>query len=252
MPSSSEARAPVEIQNATSARSRSDPSAANSLLNQSSGIARGIRFGTTAGSVPSARSSTRPSGCGARGRAGRGGRRPGGTGSAPGRSAVAVEVVEPAQHRLAMRHRRRRIALAGRGLAGHRVRLARGPRGQAGRPRPGRLQPLLDRQLDPAAEIPRLCPATPGPTQHPLRPGTATTAAGQPHTSAASPPTSPTPSRSRRNTDTGSVTTPLGPTTPYGSRSSPVAASLPATPRAGTDRVPVPHPIRSRGQVSVT
>ena len=47
MPSSSEARAPVEIQNATSARSRSDPSAANSPLNQLSGIARGIRFGTT-------------------------------------------------------------------------------------------------------------------------------------------------------------------------------------------------------------
>ena len=46
MPSSSEALAPVEIQNATSARSRSDGSDANSLLNQSSGIARGIRFGT--------------------------------------------------------------------------------------------------------------------------------------------------------------------------------------------------------------
>ncbi len=46
MPSSSEALAPVEIQNATSARSRSDPSDANSRLNQSSGIARGIRFGT--------------------------------------------------------------------------------------------------------------------------------------------------------------------------------------------------------------
>ena len=37
------ARAPVEIYNVTSARSRSDGSAANSLLNQSSGIARGIR-----------------------------------------------------------------------------------------------------------------------------------------------------------------------------------------------------------------
>ncbi len=46
MPSSSEALAPVEIQNATSARSRSDASDANSLLNHSSGIARGMRFGT--------------------------------------------------------------------------------------------------------------------------------------------------------------------------------------------------------------
>ena len=37
---------PVEIQNATKARSRSDGSDANSWLNQPSGIARGIRFGT--------------------------------------------------------------------------------------------------------------------------------------------------------------------------------------------------------------
>ena len=47
MPSSSPALAPVEIQNATSARSRSDGSDANSLSNQPSGIARGIRLGTT-------------------------------------------------------------------------------------------------------------------------------------------------------------------------------------------------------------
>jgi transposase len=44
--SSSAALAPVEIQNATRARSRSDDSDANSLSNQPSGIARGIRLGT--------------------------------------------------------------------------------------------------------------------------------------------------------------------------------------------------------------
>ena len=45
-PSSSDARAPVEIQNATSARSRSEDSAANSNPNISSGIARGGRRAT--------------------------------------------------------------------------------------------------------------------------------------------------------------------------------------------------------------
>jgi hypothetical protein len=40
-PSSSEARAPVEIQNATSARSRCEGSRANSSLNFSSGMCRG-------------------------------------------------------------------------------------------------------------------------------------------------------------------------------------------------------------------
>ncbi len=42
--SSSEARAPVEIQNASSARSRLDGKAANSSLNRASGIARGTRL----------------------------------------------------------------------------------------------------------------------------------------------------------------------------------------------------------------
>jgi hypothetical protein len=42
----SEARVPVEIQNATSARSQFDVNAANSSLNRSSGIARGTRRGT--------------------------------------------------------------------------------------------------------------------------------------------------------------------------------------------------------------
>ncbi len=42
-PSSSAARAPVETQNATSARSRCDPSPANSSSNRPSGIRRGIR-----------------------------------------------------------------------------------------------------------------------------------------------------------------------------------------------------------------
>jgi hypothetical protein len=43
--SSSLARAPVEIQNASSARSRWDGKAANSSLNRSSGIALGMRLG---------------------------------------------------------------------------------------------------------------------------------------------------------------------------------------------------------------
>ena len=42
-PSSSDARAPVDTQNATSARSRCDPSPANSCPNFSSGICRGTR-----------------------------------------------------------------------------------------------------------------------------------------------------------------------------------------------------------------
>jgi hypothetical protein len=45
-PISSEARTPLEIQNAIIARSRFDRSAANSELNHSSGIERGIRRGT--------------------------------------------------------------------------------------------------------------------------------------------------------------------------------------------------------------
>lgn len=43
---SAEARTPPEIQNAINARSRFDGSAANSVLNHSSGIERGIRRGT--------------------------------------------------------------------------------------------------------------------------------------------------------------------------------------------------------------
>ena len=77
--------------------------------------------------------------------------------------AVSVEVVEPAQHRLAMRHRGRRIPVTGRRLPGHRVRRSRRPRGPASLLRPGRLQPVLDRQLDPAAEVPGLDPGRPVP-----------------------------------------------------------------------------------------
>jgi hypothetical protein len=47
-PSSSEARAPVETQNATSARSRCEPNAANYASNRPSGMDRGAR-GTTLG-----------------------------------------------------------------------------------------------------------------------------------------------------------------------------------------------------------
>jgi hypothetical protein len=51
-PSSSEARAPVEIQNATSARSRLEGSLANSSLNASSGICFGTRRGTRGRNKP--------------------------------------------------------------------------------------------------------------------------------------------------------------------------------------------------------
>ena len=44
-PSSSSARAPVETQNATRARSRFDGSDANSSSNSRSGMLRGMRFG---------------------------------------------------------------------------------------------------------------------------------------------------------------------------------------------------------------
>jgi transposase len=74
-----------------------------------------------------------------------------------------VQKLELAQHRLAMGHRGRRIPVARRRLAGHRVRRSRRPRGQAGPLRPGRLQALLGGQLDPAAEVPRLGPRRPVP-----------------------------------------------------------------------------------------
>ena len=155
----------MEIQNATSARSRSDASDANSLLNQLVGdrprdplrhrrpVAPGPLGPPLVHRVVMRVRAAAPAAGGiqrerVQHRAG---------------PAVAVEVVEPPQHRLAMRHRGRRIPVAGRRLAGHRVRRSRSPRGQAGRPRPGRLQPLLGRQLDPAAEIPRLGPRRPVP-----------------------------------------------------------------------------------------
>lgn len=51
-PSSSEARAPVGTQNATSARSRCDPSPANSSLNCPSGMLRGARCGSRGRNSP--------------------------------------------------------------------------------------------------------------------------------------------------------------------------------------------------------
>ena len=51
-PRSSEARAPVETQNATKARSRFEPSRANRSLNALSGICRGIRWGTLGRNKP--------------------------------------------------------------------------------------------------------------------------------------------------------------------------------------------------------
>ena len=50
--SSSEARAPVETQNATRARSLFEPSRANRSLNALSGICRGIRWGTLGRNKP--------------------------------------------------------------------------------------------------------------------------------------------------------------------------------------------------------
>ncbi len=71
---------------------------------------------------------------------------------------VAVEIVEAAQHRLAVGDGGRRVAVPGRRLAGHRIRRPRRPARPSRRPGPGRLQPLLDRQLNPAAEVPGLGP----------------------------------------------------------------------------------------------
>ena len=155
----------MEIQNATSARSRSDPSDANRLVEPVVGdrprdppghhrpVAPGpLRHPLVHRVVMRMRAAASAAGGIQRERV-----------QHRAGPAVAVEVVEPAQHRLAVRHRGRRIAVAGRGLPGHRVRRSRCPRGQAGRPRPGRLQPLPGRQLDPAAEIPRLGPRRPVP-----------------------------------------------------------------------------------------
>lgn len=84
--------------------------------------------------------------------------------------------MQPAQHRLFIRHRGRRIAVTGRRLAGHRVRRPQRPRRPARRQRPRRLQLLPGRQLDPAAEIPGLCPRRPVPRDIHRDQGTATTA----------------------------------------------------------------------------
>ena len=85
------------------------------------------------------------------------------------------------------------------------------------------------------------------------REGTATTSAGRPSTTSASLPTSPTPAgpagkptpapRSRRRS--------RPPGTAHGHRRWPRDGPS-GTPRPGTDRVPAPHPVRSRGQISAS
>jgi hypothetical protein len=123
---------------------------------------------------------------------------------------VTVKVVEPAQHRLAVRDARRRASIAGAGFAGHRIRRAEHAAGPPLRPGLRRLQPLLDGQPDPAAEVSGLLPrrAVPGDPQP--RRGTATTAAGPTRTSAVLPWTAPspaaragTPTRARRAAGSG-------------------------------------------------
>jgi hypothetical protein len=73
-------------------------------------------------------------------------------------AAITAEVVEPAQHRLAMRDARRCVPVTRSGFAGHRVRRAQHPAGPPRRPRPRRLQPLFDGQPDPTAEVAGLHP----------------------------------------------------------------------------------------------
>ena len=94
---------------------------------------------------------------------------------------LAMEIVKAAQDALAMRGRGRRVPAAGRRLPRHRVRHPGPDPGRAGRTaRTGRIartaRPAgLDRDLDPAAEVPglrprRLIPRHPGRPQEPVPP----------------------------------------------------------------------------------
>jgi hypothetical protein len=89
--------------------------------------------------------------------------------------------------------------------------MASRPRGQAGRPRPGRLQPLLGRQLDPAAEIPCL-----GPRRRSHRTSTASRSPPPQQVDRVRPQRRFRPPRRQQvpqETDTGSTISPPGPTT---------------------------------------
>lgn len=107
---------------------RGGGSAANSSLNQSSGIERGIRFGGWADSAPPVRSSTvhrvvvlmRPAGTTRQVQRERVDQRAG--------PRVEMDVVDASQHRLAVRDGGRSASGAGRRLACHRVRATGGPK----------------------------------------------------------------------------------------------------------------------------
>ena len=202
-PNSSEARAPVETQNATSARSRCEPSCANSSSNRSSGMHRGARA-TSFGRY-------RPLRCPANGlhRVVVRMRAPGTTmprqrervDHRPG-ARLQMEVVEAAQHALAMRHRRRLVPVPTRRLAGHRVHRRRRPRPDPIRRSPSGEPPMRPRRLDrrPAASgrnhAPRPESPDPNPPRSPTRTGTS--AADPSHRNAASSPAAHTPPTRRR------------------------------------------------------
>ena len=173
-PNNSEARAPVETHNATSARSRCEPSCANSWSNLSSGMHRGARvtiFGRYRLQRCPAKGSNRVV-VGMRAPAAAMPRQRERVDHRPG-ARLQMKVVEPTQHGLAMRHRRGLVVLTPTRLAGHRVHPRRRTRPTRSREvivgvppmRPGR----LDRYLQPAAEITSLDPSRLVPT-HPDRP----------------------------------------------------------------------------------
>ncbi|WP_345055334.1 hypothetical protein [Arthrobacter methylotrophus] len=169
-PNSSLARAPVETQNATSARSRCEPNCANSSSNRSSGMLRGARHelrplpatGFAAERLHRTAMRSRTAGTGMRCQRERVEHRPG-----PG---FQMEIIEAAQHALAMRPRRRLVPIATRWLAGHRVhsghrRVSARSRGTTSRIAPMRPRGL-GRDLQPPDRIAclnpcRLIPTTP-------------------------------------------------------------------------------------------
>ena len=120
--SSSEARAPVETQNATSARSRCEGSRANRSVNTKSGICRGTRRGTRGRNRPGLLPAERVHRVVVRVRPARSGQRER-VHDRPGASLKVIGVETPAD-RLAVRHRRRRVLHARGPFARHRRRPA--------------------------------------------------------------------------------------------------------------------------------
>lgn len=163
-PASPRSPRPLGCPGPTSAAIGSDGNAANSWLNQSSGIVRETSRGTSGRHRPTRSCSHSSIGlwC-ARARLDRRDMSSGNGFSTRPDARIPAEVIEPAQHRLAVGHGGRRVAISGCGLAGHRVRRPRRPARPAWRPGPRRLQALLDGQPNPAAEVPGLGPGRPVP-----------------------------------------------------------------------------------------